>query len=202
MFWLWCRCFKCVLLSLWCLGRKVLGNCIDSWTLLSFLSEYCYDIFSETTKRILHVSKLGWMFPWCLVVPKKDSSGPLTNTATAGVYENPAFLPKDIALPPIPLGGFLSKLGLNILHGHFLCQNETKRPICRSPDWHRHADMQMLCNIFPILSSQLMKRSSFKQFLILKKNIYGMTVNGPWSFEQALNHISTVGSMWNLVANG
>ena len=41
------------------------------------------------------------------------------------------------------------------------------------------ADMQMLCNIFPILSSQLMKRSSFKQFLILKKNIiYGMTVNG------------------------
>ena len=28
------------------------------------------------------------------------------------------------------------------------------------------ADMQMLCNIFPILSSQLMKRSSFKQFLI------------------------------------
>ena len=41
------------------------------------------------------------------------------------------------------------------------------------------ADMQMLCNIFPILSLQLIKRSSFKQFLILKKNIiYGMTVNG------------------------
>ena len=41
------------------------------------------------------------------------------------------------------------------------------------------ADMQMLCNIFPILSLQLMKRSSFKQFLILKKNIiYGMTVDG------------------------
>ena len=64
------------------------------------------------------------------------------------------------------------------------------------------ADMQMLCNIFPILSSQLMKRSSFKQFLILKKNIYGMTVNGAWSFEQTLNHISKVGSMWNLMANG
>ena len=63
------------------------------------------------------------------------------------------------------------------------------------------AGTQMLCNIFPILSSQLLKRSSFKQFLILKKNIiYGMTVNGAWSFEQALNHISTVGSMWNLVA--
>ena len=30
------------------------------------------------------------------------------------------------------------------------------------------ADMQMLCNNFQILSSQLMKRSSFKQFLILK----------------------------------
>ena len=38
------------------------------------------------------------------------------------------------------------------------------------------ADMQMLCNIFPILSSQLMKRSSFKQFFILKE-IYGMPVN-------------------------
>ena len=32
-----------------------------------------------------------------------------------------------------------------------------------------------------------MKRSSFKQFLILKKNIYGMPVNGVWSFEQTLN---------------
>ena len=66
------------------------------------------------------------------------------------------------------------------------------------------ADMQMLCNIFPILSSQLMKWSfHFKQFLILKKNIiYGMTVNGAWSFEQTLNHISTVGSMWNLEAAG
>ena len=40
------------------------------------------------------------------------------------------------------------------------------------------ADMQMLCNIFPILSSPLLKRSSFKQFLILKKNIYAMPVNG------------------------
>ena len=39
------------------------------------------------------------------------------------------------------------------------------------------ADMQMLCNIFPVLSSQLMKRSSFKQFFILKKKIYGMPVN-------------------------
>ena len=34
------------------------------------------------------------------------------------------------------------------------------------------ADMQMLCNIFPIQSSQPMKRSSFEQFLVLKKNIW------------------------------
>ena len=34
------------------------------------------------------------------------------------------------------------------------------------------ADMQMLCNIFPILSSQRMKISSFEQFLVLKKNIW------------------------------
>ena len=46
------------------------------------------------------------------------------------------------------------------------------------------AYMQMLCNIFPILSSQLMKRSSFKQFLILKKNIYDMPVNGVWSLNK------------------
>ena len=45
------------------------------------------------------------------------------------------------------------------------------------------ADMQMLCNIFPILSSQLMKISSFEQFLILKKNNMGLTVNRAWSFE-------------------
>ena len=45
----------------------------------------------------------------------------------------------------------------------------------------------MLCNIFPILSSQLMKRSSFKQFFILKKKIYGMPVNWSRSFEQTLN---------------
>ena len=34
------------------------------------------------------------------------------------------------------------------------------------------ADMQMLSNIFPILSSQLMKISSFEQFTVLKKNIW------------------------------
>ena len=34
------------------------------------------------------------------------------------------------------------------------------------------ADMQILCNIFQILSSQLMKISSFEQFLVLKKNIW------------------------------
>ena len=34
------------------------------------------------------------------------------------------------------------------------------------------ADMQMLCNIFPVLSSQLMKISSFEQFVVLKKNIW------------------------------
>ena len=37
VFWLWCRCFKYVLLSLWWLGRRVLGHCIDSWSLPSFL---------------------------------------------------------------------------------------------------------------------------------------------------------------------
>ena len=66
-------------------------------------------------------------------------------------------------------------------------QTRGPRATGRSPEWHSHCGMQMLCNIFPILSSQLMKRSSFKQFLILKKNIYGMPVNGAWSFEQTWN---------------
>ena len=71
--------------------------------------------------------------------------------------------------------------------------NNTKNKQEAHGPWVAHlsdiatADMQMLCNIFPILSSQLMKRSSFKQFLILLKNIYGMPVNGAWSFEQTLN---------------
>ena len=34
------------------------------------------------------------------------------------------------------------------------------------------ADMQMLCKMFPILSLQLMEGSSFKQILLLKKNIW------------------------------
>ena len=48
VFWLWCRCFECVLLSLWCLGRKLLGNCIDSWSLPYFYS-YC-----ERLVRLTH----------------------------------------------------------------------------------------------------------------------------------------------------
>ena len=34
VFWLWCRCFKCVLLSLWYLGRKMFGNYIDYWSVV------------------------------------------------------------------------------------------------------------------------------------------------------------------------
>ena len=37
VFWLWCCCFMYKLLSLWCLGWKVLVNCIDYWSLPSFL---------------------------------------------------------------------------------------------------------------------------------------------------------------------
>ena len=39
-FWLWCRRFKSIFLSLWCLEQKVLGNCFDSWSLPSFLFKY------------------------------------------------------------------------------------------------------------------------------------------------------------------
>ena len=44
------------------------------------------------------------------------------------------------------------------------------------------ADMHLLCNIFfPILSLQLMKGSLFKQFLVLKKNVY-------FTHSSSLNH--------------
>ena len=55
--------------------------------------------------------------------------------------------------------------------------NDSTKQEAHGP-WFAHlsdiatADMQMLCNIFPILSSQLMKISSFEQFLVLKKNIW------------------------------
>ena len=88
---------------------------------------------------------------------------------------------------------------LTILHQtiHVKCRHFTKEKRKNKQEAHgprvthlsdiATTDMQMLCNIFPTLSSQLMKRSSFEQFLILKKNIYGMPVNGAWSFEQTLN---------------
>ena len=75
-------------------------------------------------------------------------------------------------------------------------------------------DMQMLYNIFPILSLQLMKGSYFEQFLVLKKkNVFfffiifflpymGMTVNWAWPYEQTPHPVSGVGSTWNLVEIG
>ena len=75
-----------------------------------------------------------------------------------------------------------------LVQTYFYFKSLNKRPTGHGslPSDIATADMQMLCNIFPILSSQLMKRSLFKQFLILK-NIYGMPVNGAWSFEQMQN---------------
>ena len=62
------------------------------------------------------------------------------------------------------------------LLGHATLRQEAHGPRVAHLSDIATADTQMLCNIFPILSSQLMKRSSFKQFFILKK-IYGMPVN-------------------------
>ena len=44
------------------------------------------------------------------------------------------------------------------------------RATARSPEWHRQI-CRCYATFFPILSSQLIKRSSFEQFLVLKKNI-------------------------------
>ena len=57
--------------------------------------------------------------------------------------------------------------------------------------------MQMLCRIFPILSLQQMKGSSFEQFLVLKKknvfyNYYFFTIyrkDSQWSYQL---HLATL----------
>ena len=48
---------------------------------------------------------------------------------------------------------------------------ENKRPTGHGSLTIATAGMLMLCNIFPILSLQLMKGSSSEKFLILKKNV-------------------------------
>ena len=62
--------------------------------------------------------------------------------------------------------------------------------------------MQTLCNIFPNLSLQIMKRSLFEQFLVLvKKNVFFIIIfylyghDSEWSVtsEQILNPVSIVG---------
>ena len=47
------------------------------------------------------------------------------------------------------------------------------------------ADMQMLCNIFHILLLQLMKGSSFEQFLVLKKKNVFFIIMTIWTNSQS-----------------
>ena len=76
------------------------------------------------------------------------------------------------------------------------------RAMAPSPEWQshcRHADiMQHFSN--PIIATN--KWIIIKAVLSFEEEYMGMTVNGAWSFEQTLNHISTVGSMWKLVEIG
>ena len=68
---------------------------------------------------------------------------------------------------------------------HYPLQGEQALPNCKpisvgrpsdvrytAPSHHPTTpDKQLLCNIFPILSFQLMKRSSFEQFLVLRRRM-------------------------------
>ena len=65
VFWLWCRCFKRTLLSLWCIRRKVLVNCFISWLLSSFLfSVHCH---SRSAWYICIVSLSDKAFSRCII---------------------------------------------------------------------------------------------------------------------------------------
>ena len=58
VFWL-CRCFKCVLFYLRCLGRNVSGNCIDSWSLPSFLLSKRTSVHTSDTEALFLDLKLS-----------------------------------------------------------------------------------------------------------------------------------------------
>ena len=72
----------------------------------------------------------------------------------------------------------------------------------RSPEWHshcKHADvMQYFSN--PIITTN--EKNIIWAVLSFEEEYMGLTVNGAWSFELTINHISKVGSMWNLVEIG
>ena len=77
------------------------------------------------------------------------------------------------------------------------------RAMACSPVWHSHcryADvMQHFSN--PIIATN--EKIIIWAVLSFEEEYYlGLTVNGAWSFEQTINHISTGGSMWNLVEIG
>ena len=100
----------------------------------------------------------------------------------------------------------LNKYGQNLTNRTLYEQEAHGPPFAHLSDIAT-VDMQMLCNIFPILSSQLMKESSFERFWrrmcflsLLVLPYMGITDNG--TFEQTLNPASTVGSTWNLVKIG
>ena len=63
----------------------------------------------------------------------------------------------------------------------------------------RYADvMQHFSN--PIIATN--EKIVIWAVLNFEEEYMGLTVNGAWSFELNINHISTIGSMWNLVETG
>ena len=53
---------------------------------------------------------------------------------------------------------------IDLWHDKFKLKQEARGPRLAHLSGIATADMQLLCNIFSILSSQLMKKSSFEQF--------------------------------------
>ena len=62
VFWLWCQCLMCIFFSLCSLGRKVLGNCIDSLSFPSFLFNLFATHHAVQDYHVCHLSSsLGFI---------------------------------------------------------------------------------------------------------------------------------------------
>ena len=94
---------------------------------------------------------------------------------------------------------------LDLDHVHCKSTNQSKitrgpQAMACSPEWYSHCRYADVLQHFSNPITATNEKIIIWAVLSFEEEYYlGLTVNGAWSFEQTINHISTVGSMWNLV---